>query len=129
MNNSLPKSERMFKKKDISVLFEKGNGTFSFPYKVVYLESNNSGDIAKVSLLISVSKRYFKKAVDRNKIRRYIKEAYRLNKSILWKLMEDRQNELQIAIIYVNKEIGDFESHYKAMKKLLVRVSKEISDK
>lgn len=71
-------------------------------------------------LLISVPKRNFKRATDRNRIRRQIKEAYRLNKAVLFK---DRQSPAILGIVYVAKEKNDFPFLQKkliaALKKML----------
>lgn len=74
------KSERLCSKKVIDALFAGGNKSFSaFPLRVVYMERPEP--VSQV--LVSVSKRHFKHAVDRNRVKRQIREAYRLNKDIL----------------------------------------------
>lgn len=93
------KEERLSKEKIIQELFEKGSSFYSYPFKVYFMphpdQANNMHQV-----LISVSKKNFKKAVDRNSIKRRIREAYRLNKSLM-----PSQNKLAIAYIYSVKEI------------------------
>jgi ribonuclease P protein component len=59
-------------------------------------------------MAVSVPKRLFKRAVDRNLLKRRIREAYRLNKSGLYKLMEQKNQSLHLLVQYQQKEIRDF---------------------
>ena len=124
MNCNFLKAERLSSKKNINQLFEKGSektdSVFLYPFRVVYL-SEPKKESEAVAILISVSKRSFKKAVDRNKIKRRIKEAYRLNKLIFY------QNPLQqipahIAFIYVGKEIIPYSNIEGKMKSVLQKI-------
>jgi ribonuclease P protein component len=91
--------ERLSKEKLIKELFDKGSSFYLFPFKVFFMVNPDS-EYPFHQILISVSKRNFKRAVDRNLIKRRIREAYRLNKTKL----PDR-NKLLIAYIYSVKEI------------------------
>jgi ribonuclease P protein component len=93
------KEERLYKEKVIQELFEKGSSFYLYPFKVFFMQ-NPEPTYPAHQILISVSKKIFKNAVDRNLIKRRIREAYRLNKSML----VDR-NKLLIAYIYSIKEI------------------------
>lgn len=93
------KEERLSKEKTIQELFEKGSSFYLYPFKVFFRE-NPDHAVPHHQVLISVSKKNFKSAVDRNLIKRRIREAYRLNKN----LIGDR-NKLLIAYIYSVKEI------------------------
>lgn len=93
------KEERLSKKKLIEELFEKGSSFYFFPFKVFFM-SNPDQTVAFHQLVISVSKRNFKRAADRNLIKRRIREGYRLNKVLL-----PGENKLLIAYIYSVKEI------------------------
>ena len=110
MKHTFSKAERLSSKKIIDKLFEKGsektNSVFLYPFRVVYLsEPNPENELT--SIIISVSKRSFKKAVDRNLIKRRIREAYRLNKHLI---LENKSIILpsNIGFIYVGKEILPF---------------------
>lgn len=96
---SLPKTERLYKKKIIQELFEKGSSFYLYPFRVYFIQTAEASN----QVLFSVSKRNFKKAVDRNLIKRRMREAYRLNKSSI-----EGTSKLQIAYIYTAKEILPF---------------------
>ena len=93
------KEERLFKEKIIQELFDKGSSFYLYPFKV-FFSPNRDHQYPHHQVLISVSKKNFKKAVDRNLIKRRIREGYRLNKNLL-----GDQNKLVIAYIYSAKEI------------------------
>lgn len=100
--NTLSKLERLYKQKQIEELFLNDSPSFIvFPLRIVYLPSNDLK--VRASILISVSKRHFKHAVKRNKIKRQIREAYRLNKNIL-DFSEDNNHWL-IAFIYLSNDL------------------------
>ena len=93
------KEERLSKEKIIQELFDKGSSFYSYPFRVYFMQNQDSASTVH-QVLISVSKKNFKKSVDRNLIKRRIREAYRLNKNLLVD-----QNKLLIAYIYSVKEI------------------------
>jgi ribonuclease P protein component len=97
----LPKIERLSKKKSIQELFEKGSSFYLYPFKTIYL----SGPVTQAAhqVIVSVSKRNFKKAVDRNLIKRRMREAFRLNKSLI-----AGTSKFQIVYIYTAKEALPF---------------------
>jgi ribonuclease P protein component len=102
-NFSFPKSERLHKRTYIQELFRKGSSFYLYPFKVLFREATDP--VHSHQVLISVSKRNFKRAADRNLIKRRIREAYRLNKSLL-----QESPKFQIAYIYTAKEILEFYS-------------------
>ena len=83
MNNTLGKTERLKSKKLIKKLFEEGVSIKNFPFRLVYITTEKP----PIKSSFSVPKRNFKKAVDRNRIKRLIKEAYRLEKKNLVKTL------------------------------------------
>jgi ribonuclease P protein component len=126
MNSQLHKNERLHSKKLIKELFDKGSSFFLYPFKVMVMEINF--DIPETNqVLFSVSKKKLKKAVDRNLIKRRMRESYRLNKQILSGL--DKVN-INIGLIYVSSEIATFQVIEKKIKKILTTIKeKPLSDK
>jgi ribonuclease P protein component len=84
MNNTLGKKERLKSRKLIGRLFEEVTSIKNFPFRLVYL-STEITSVFSVKASFSVPKRNFKKAVDRNRIKRLIREAYRLEKKNVFK--------------------------------------------
>ena len=97
------KEERIVSNLLIETLFEKGNSQSltAYPLRAVYLRTEHREGCAPVQLLISVPKKKFKHAVDRNRVKRQIREAYRKNKSLLEGAVEEGQM-LLIAIIWLS---------------------------
>lgn len=75
-----PSKEKLKKKKEIDLLFSKGKWSSVDNIRIIFLKPNEDYKIDSHKIGVSVSKRYFKKAVDRNRIKRLLREAYRLNK-------------------------------------------------
>lgn len=84
MNYKYPREEKLKQKKDISLLFEKGKWQTCGKIRIISFspdeESSSHNKTHQHKVGVSVSKRYFKKAVDRNRIKRFLREAYRLHK-------------------------------------------------
>jgi len=104
LKQTFRKEERLHGKKQINRLFEEGDSFFKYPFRVFYLkEQTNEPGLPKV--LISVSKRHFKKAVDRNKIKRRIREAYRKNKTPFAGWCINNRATVLLGLIYTGKTI------------------------
>lgn len=103
------KEERLSKEKWIQELFEKGSSFILYPFRVVYLPHPDPMHPVH-QVLISVSARHFKKAVDRNTIKRRIREGYRLNKV---KILSS--GKWLIAYIYIAKEMIPSEMIHKKL--------------
>ena len=121
-DRSFPKAERLCSKKLISQLFAKGSAFNLYPLRFVILKAENPVP-EYPQVLISVSKKYFKRAHDRNRIKRQIREAYRLNKH---KLMSENGHFLAVlGIIYIGKEKAAYNLIEKKLNSGLVRLVKE----
>lgn len=117
------KKERLCSKKEITELFEQGSSFKIFPIKVIYkITKDYSGDH---KVLFTVSSRNFKKAVDRNKIKRRLREAYRLNKPRYLGVKKD-EFTLNIAYIYIGRKVFDYQFLEERLIASLTRL-KEIS--
>ena len=105
---TLGKEERLKSRKVIEQLFKEGKLFTAFPLRVIwkFLPEENANSLKAG---FTVSTKYFKKAVDRNRIRRLMKEAYRLQKNTLQTNLGERNLQLVIFIIYVGKEMPEYD--------------------
>ncbi len=86
MNFTYPKNEKLKSKITIDLLFSKGKSVSKYPLRLVYVESDYGiaeDSRQKIKMGVSVSKKNFKHAVDRNYFKRVLRETYRLNKHLL----------------------------------------------
>jgi ribonuclease P protein component len=113
-----PKSERLHLKKDIDRLFDNGQSFILYPLRIVYLpDTGNTLPASGLSVLISVPKKRIRRAVQRNRIKRLIRETFRLNKKELSDLCKQNGKHLQIAFMYVCNEVKPYTDMEKAMLK------------
>ena len=117
---SFRKEERLCKKKHIRELFKKGSSFYSFPFKVFLLPQADAALPHQV--LISVPGRNFKKAADRNLIKRRVREAYRLQKHKL-----PQSTSLAMGLIYSAREIMPFEEIQRKMILSFGKIDKMVS--
>jgi len=120
MEYTLPKSERLHAEKSIKELFEKGSSFFLYPFKVMFWVGEGVEESPN-QVLFSVSKKKIKKATGRNYIKRRLKEAYRLNKSLL------PPTGLLLGFIFVGEAKMSFGELEPKMKQVLQRLPDEIS--
>ncbi len=123
MSSSYPKKEKLKSKKQIERLFSEGQSIGVYPLRMVYLKCDLNDDTL-IKTGVSVSKRNFKRAVDRNRIKRLLREAYRLNKQ---ESFNNISSCFTLMILYIGKEELDFSVIEKKMKKLLDTFSKNVS--
>ena len=119
--NKLSKKERLTDKKLIEELFKKGSSFSLYPLRVLYIPDPDPQGCNRI--LISVPKKQFKKAVDRNKIKRRIREAYRTEKHLL--NQPEPQVFYLIGYIYIGKESLPFREINSKLKASLQRLNDE----
>lgn len=125
MNASYPKKEKLKSEKLIAKLFLEGKSVSAYPLRMVYLKTTFHEDI-KVKAGVSVSKRNFKRAVDRIRIKRLLREAYRLNKASYFNKLT---TTYAFMILYIGKEKPTYVEVDKKMKQLLQKfVEKSIKE-
>jgi ribonuclease P protein component len=117
----LSKTERLKSRKQIDQLFAGGKGFSVFPIRVMYLFL--AGGESGVKMGVTVSKRNFKKATDRNRIKRLLREAYRLQKEELVATVQAKEKCAAVFFIYTGKTMAPFEEVKGAMAKCLKKLS------
>ena len=103
LHHTFKKTERLTNKKLFESIFEKGQSISVFPFKLIWIETKPDADIP-VQLGISVPKKSFAKAVDRNIIKRRIRESYRKNKHALYEILKKKNLSIALMLIYIAKE-------------------------
>ena len=116
------KAERLSKKKLIDELFQEGSSFNLYPFRVQYLYKEFDS-AAPVQILISVPNKNLRKAVDRNYVKRLIREAYRLNKEALYNALTNNNRKLLLAFIYTSRNKGSFHTLSESIIKILQQIA------
>lgn len=123
MRATLTKAERLSSQKAIEQLFDRrrttGGALLAYPCQVLYLPSSE----AHPRVMFSVSKKKFKKAVDRNRLKRWLREAYRLQKA-----SSPLPVPLDIAFVVVAKDMVTWEDCQKGMRKAFAKLSEATNE-
>jgi ribonuclease P protein component len=104
---TLKKAERLKRRKIIEQLFSEGRAVSTFPIRVQYKLVDELLD-EPLQAGFSASSRTFKRAVDRNRIKRLMREAYRLQKAELEQALQTKQRRLALFLIYTGKELPEY---------------------
>jgi ribonuclease P protein component len=116
MRNTFRKEEKLKKKNLITDLFASGKSASVFPLKMIYLKNDHESPF-KVQAGVSVSKRNFKLAVDRNRIKRLMRESYRKNKHLIYN--DDDTKKHILMFIYQAKREVSYEQMEEKMNELI----------
>ncbi len=120
------KNERLKSKKLIEQLFKKGQIIHHYPFKALYLFSQDVDLLYPAQIAVSVSKRNFKKAVDRNYIKRKLREAYRKNKNNFYQVLTNSNQKLYFFVIYTAKTDLEYLEIEKSMQLLLKKLLRKL---
>lgn len=122
------KAEKLCSRKLIEALFAGGSRSMgAFPLRVVFMKRERLDGEPPVQVMISVSKRHFKRAVKRNRVKRQIREAYRLNKRLLWDAMDRKPDTaLAAAFIWQTDKLFDTAEVAEKMQRLLSRMAEMV---
>ena len=129
-NRCLPKGERLYLREEIERLYDRGRSFVSYPIRVVWLAeplaTHFPGEQAQVAVMTSVAKRRFKHAVDRNRIKRMTRSAYRLHKTPLWQAATQHHCTVRLALQSVAKTMPTYSELEQAVERAIARIVKEI---
>jgi len=112
------KEEHLCRKHFIDALFSEGKVIKRYPLRLVWVEGNAS-DIMPAQAMVGVSKKMFKRADKRNRIKRVLREAYRKHKMDLYTKLEEENKKISLAVFYLSKEMPDSRKVDEDMKSLL----------
>jgi ribonuclease P protein component len=117
---SFTRPERLKSRKAISSLFRGGHSFVAYPLRVVWKESSPYlAAMSRVQVLISVPKRNFKTAVARNRLKRQIREAYRLQKQEFYDKIEASNLHISLMVSYIAKEALPYAEIEAGVRKLI----------
>jgi len=115
MRNTLGKQERLKSKKLIEKLYAEGDSVKNFPLRMMYVQTVHTSEFP-CQVGVSVAKRNYKLAVDRNRLKRLMRETYRLQKQIVYNNLD---KPYVFMISYIGREEIKYEDLYLKMEKLL----------
>lgn len=118
---TLGKNERLKSRKLIEQLFKEGKNLVISPFRVYYKSVDSPFTL---QFGIGVSNKNFKKAVDRNRIKRLTREAYRLQKNALQEKLKERNIQLNVFFIYTGKELPGYDEVYKKVGSALNKLDR-----
>ena len=121
----LPNYERICKENDIRALFDKGCGISVYPYRVIYLFRCDESRPVTCRLLVSVSKKRFHHAVNRNRVKRLVRESWRRNKAALYEICEKDNISVDVALVYTATVIHSYEEMSAKTKKAVQEIIKK----
>jgi len=124
-SNSLGKSERLKSSKQIDILFKEGKKITLFPFRLLYKIEHGPREIQAG---FTVSSKNFPVAVDRNRIKRLSREAYRIHNSDLKKVVADNKKQLHLFFIYTGREILPYEQISSKLIQVLAKMVRIIYD-
>lgn len=104
----------------------------AFPLRAVFMRLNkeddtrNCGALPPVSILISVPKKRFRHAVDRNRVKRLVRETYRTHKHMLWEPLQGKDYRVIVAFVCITDTLPSFRLVKKSTVKILTRIAEQI---
>lgn len=127
MSATFRKEEHLKSRKVIQALFNRQGASFGqYPLRLVWMPMEERKSAYPVQFGLSVPKRHYKKAVDRNLLRRRIREAYRLNKHRIYEKLGEQEPQYALMVLYTGREILPFQEIEKAMQLMIRRFLKKV---
>ena len=117
--NTFPLKEHLKSKRSIEKLYAQGASVTSYPLRAVFLEQDNDSQEVTAAILINVAKKRFRHAVDRNLVKRRIREAYRTGKHKFIDTLQNSGKKMAVAILYIDNRHNSTAFLKRKMEKLL----------
>ena len=114
MKKTFSKKDRLKSQKEIEKLFKEGESIIFYPLKLIYLKTDGFNKVG-----VSVGKRNFRRAIDRNRIKRLLREAYRLNKNML---IDNNVKGYALMILYIGDDLPEFNLIQRKLKNLFAKL-------
>lgn len=124
MSFKFPKKEKLKSRKLFDALFKKGKIITKYPVKLIYLKTGLPNDV-KIQAGVAVPKKNFKSAVKRNRIKRLLREAYRLNKPMVF---NNSEGNFAFLFLYLGKEMPNYKTVEKSMRTILQKFNNTVID-
>ena len=125
---ALPKNQRLCSSKAIDALFSKGQSTIAYPLRAVYhLQPAIPGE-PQARFMITVPKKKIRHAVGRVLVRRRIREAYRLNRHLIFPNLETSGKTVDLALVYLSTDIADYHNIEKCMQSILSLIAQKVKE-
>ncbi len=121
------KKEKLKSRTELQAIFTTGKSFSVFPIKVFFIKKDTMDASVPVSAGVGVSSKHFKKAVDRNRIKRLLREAYRLEKQSLHQVVSTQSKTIAVFFLYLDKELPDYTLIRVKMKEGLEKLIKKIN--
>ena len=121
------KEERLKSRKVIKQLFHTGDSFLVHPVKINWLIREDQGRYP-ARVMFSISRKNFRKASDRNNLKRLCREAYRKNKHVLYSFLDEKQLQCDLSLVYIGKEAYEYSALEEKIIKLLQRLTREIEN-
>lgn len=121
------KKEKLKSRTELQAIFTTGKSFSVFPIKVFFIEKDRTDTSVPVHAGVGVSSKHFKKAVDRNRIKRLLREAYRLEKQSLHEALANQPKTISVFFLYLDKELPDYTLVREKMKEGIEKLIKKIN--
>lgn len=125
---SLPKNQRLCSQRAIDQLFSQGNSTIAYPLRAVFRFDAEGSELPPARFMITVPKKKIRHAVGRVLMRRRIREAYRLNRQLLFPALDEAHTRADIALVYLSSDLADYQTIEKCIHTILDHIAIKVKE-